>query len=94
MNTEIREQVLHLGGDITVKTVSSAAYERFEQQCRLKEVHTLDLSRRGAGRFRLPLAAAERLAPQAGAITLRHIPASVLALAELYEIDTQIARHE
>ena len=29
-----------------------------------------------------------------GAITLRHIPASVLALAELYEIDTQIARHE
>ena len=41
MNTEIREQVLHLGGDITVKTVSSAAYERFEQQCRLKEVHTL-----------------------------------------------------
>ncbi len=94
MNTEIREQVLHLGGDVTVKTVSSAAYERFEQQCRLKEVHTLDLAgvaQADSACLSLLLSA---LRLKQGAITLRHIPASVLALAELYEIDTQIAKHE
>ncbi len=94
MNTEIREQVLHLGGDITVTTVSSAANERFEQQCRLKEVHTLDfagVAQAASASLSLLLSA---LRIKQGAITLRHIPASVLALAELYEIDTQIAKHE
>ena len=94
MNTEIREQVLHLGGDITVKTVSSAAYERFEQQCRLKEVHTLDLTGVAPADSACLSLLLSALRLKQGAITLRHIPASVLALAELYEIDTQIARHE
>ena len=86
MNTEIREQVLHLGGDITVKTVSSAAYERFEQQCRLKEVHTLDLTgvaQADSACLSLLLSA---LRLKQGAITLRHIPASVLALGSSHKI--------
>ena len=44
MQTEIRNGVLHLSGDITVKTVGKAAYTQFEQQCRSSEVHTLDLA--------------------------------------------------
>ena len=59
-----------------------------------ERVHTLDLTgvaQADSACLSLLLSA---LRLKQGAITLRHIPASVQALAELYEIDTQIARHE
>lgn len=86
MNTEIRNGVLHLGGDITVKTVTGANYVQFEQQCRANEVHTLDLA--GVGRADSAcvslLLAALRLKP--AGVAFRSVPASVAALADLYEI--------
>lgn len=86
MNTEIRDGVLHLSGDITVKTLSEAAYRRFEQQCRLKDTAALDLS--GVGRADSAcvslLLTAFRLKNQT--LELRRVPESVRALADLYEI--------
>lgn len=86
MKTEVRENVLYLAGDVTVKTVTPAAYARFEKQCRLKETAVLDLS--GVGRADSAcvslLLAAMRAKPAAPA--LRGIPAPVDALAGLYEI--------
>ena len=43
MNTEIRNGVLYLSGDITVKTVNAAAYAQFEQQCRADEKRAVGL---------------------------------------------------
>ncbi|MDO5073300.1 MAG: STAS domain-containing protein [Neisseria animaloris] len=86
MNTEVKDGVLYLGGDVTVKTVASAAYAQFEQQCRLKEVHTLDLSgvnRADSSCVSLLLTA---LRLNASGVKLCAIPESVQDLTVLYEI--------
>ena len=86
MESEVRGGVLHVQGDVTVKTVASAAYARFEQQCRLKETHTVDFS--GVGRADSAcvslLLTALRAKPEA--VKVQGLPDSVAALAELYEI--------
>ncbi|WP_416191459.1 STAS domain-containing protein [Neisseria sp. CCUG12390] len=86
MNSELRDSVLHLSGDITVKTVTDAAYRQFERQCRLKETGAIDLSQvsRADSACVSLLLTALRLKNQA--VELRHIPESVRALADLYEI--------
>lgn len=90
MNSEIRGHVLHLGGDITVKTITAAAHSRFEQQCRLKDITVLDLS--GVGRADSAclslLLAALRLRPEG--LAFQNLPEAVRALAELYEINDWI----
>lgn len=87
MKSEVRDGVLHVGGSATVKTVTQAVYSRFEQQCRLKETAAVDFSgvdRADSACVSLLLAA---LRAKPGALSLRGIPASVAALAELYEIN-------
>ncbi|UOO81894.1 STAS domain-containing protein [Uruburuella testudinis] len=86
MNSESRNGVLYLSGEVTVKTVASANYARFEQQCRAHEVHTLDLSgvTQADSACVSLLLTALRLKP--AAVGFRGVPASVAALAELYEI--------
>lgn len=86
MKSEVRNGILHISGDVTVKTVTSAAYAQFEQQCRLKEIEAIDLSgvsRADSACISLLLTAL-RLKPNS--ISLRGIPDSVNALSELYEI--------
>ena len=86
MNTEIRNGVVYLSGDITVKTVNAAAYAQFEQQCRADEVNALDLagvSRADSACVSLLLTAL-RLKP--AGVAFQGVPASVAALADLYEI--------
>lgn len=86
MNSETRDGVLYLSGDITVKTVTNAAYARFEQQCRLKDLTALDfsaISRADSACVSLLLTAL-RLNP---AVHARNLPESVRALADLYEIN-------
>lgn len=86
MNSEIRDNVLYLSGEITVKTVTNAAYSQFEQQCRLNHTDTLDfsqVSRADSACVSLLLTALRLKRPN---ITLRHIPESVRALADLYDI--------
>lgn len=86
MNSELRDNVLYLSGDITVKTVTDSAYRQFEQQCRLNETNALDLSRvsRADSACVSLLLTALRLKNKA--VELRHIPELVRALADLYEI--------
>lgn len=86
MNSEIRDNVLYLGGDITVKTVTETAYRQFEQQCRLKETAVLDLSRVGRADSACVSLLLTALRLKNKAVQLRHIPESVRALADLYEI--------
>ncbi|ASK27406.1 STAS domain-containing protein [Neisseria chenwenguii] len=86
MNSEIRNGVLHIGGEVTVKTVTNAAFGQFEQQCRLKDISALDfsaVSRADSACVSLLLSA---LRLKNAAVELRHVPESVRALAELYEI--------
>lgn len=85
MKTEIRDGTLYLSGDVTVKTLTAAAFARFREQCRLKDTAAIDLS--GVGRadsacVSLLLDALR----QNGETALRGIPESVRTLSELYEI--------
>lgn len=87
MESEVREGVLYVGGNVTVKTVTQAVYSRFEQQCRLKETAAVDFSgvnRADSACVSLLLTA---LRAKSAVPALRSIPASVAALAELYEIN-------
>ncbi len=86
MQTEIRNGVLHLSGDITVKTVGKAAYTQFEQQCRSSEVHTLDLAAVGRADSACVSLLLSALRLKGGAVAFQSVPASVAALADLYEI--------
>lgn len=86
MNLELRDNVLYLSGDITVKSVTETTYRQFEQQCRLKETDALDLSNvsRADSACASLLLTALRLKNKD--VELRHIPESVRSLADLYEI--------
>lgn len=89
MNTEIRESVLLLGGDVTVTTVSAAAYRQFRQACGNPQVQELDLSgvaRADSACLSLLLAAVR----QNPGMAVSAVPPSVAALAELYEIQEWI----
>ncbi|MBH5818744.1 sulfate transporter, partial [Neisseria meningitidis] len=44
MHTELNNGTLHISGDVTVKTLTAAAFTRFRQQCRLKDTRAVDLS--------------------------------------------------
>ncbi|MCP1660512.1 STAS domain-containing protein [Neisseria perflava] len=86
MNSEPRNGVLYISGEVTVKTVTGSVYAKFEQQCRLNDITAVDfsaVSRADSACVSLLLTAL-RLKPQQ--IELRHIPESVKALAELYDI--------
>lgn len=87
MESEVRGGVLYVSGNVTVKTVTQAVYSRFEQQCRLKETAAVDFSgvNRADSACVSLLLTALRVKPAAPALC--GIPASVAALAELYEIN-------
>lgn len=86
MNSEIRDQVLYLSGDITVKTVTEAAYRQFEQQCRLKETVTLDLSGVSGADSACVSLLLTALRLKNKAVEFLRVPESVRSLADLYEI--------
>ncbi|QEY23845.1 STAS domain-containing protein [Neisseria animalis] len=86
MNSELRDGVLYIGGEVTVKTVTDTAYTHFKQQCRLQNLDTVDfasVSRADSACLSL-LLTAQRLNPN---VRFRHLPESVRALADLYEIN-------
>lgn len=86
MNTEIRDSVLHLSGDITVKTVGKSAYVQFEQQCRSDSVQALDLAAVGRADSACVSLLLTALRLKGSAVAFQGVPASVAALADLYEI--------
>ncbi|WP_107688941.1 STAS domain-containing protein [Neisseria wadsworthii] len=89
MNTEIRENVLLLSGEVTVTTVTAATFRQFRQACASPKIETLDLSgvtRADSACLSLLLSAVRREPKPA----IRSIPKSVASLAELYEIQEWI----
>ncbi|STZ77130.1 STAS domain-containing protein [Bergeriella denitrificans] len=86
MNSEVRNGILYISGDVTVKTLTAAAYARFEQQCRLKNLTALDLG--GVGRADSACVSLLLAARRAGGnLRPQHLPEAVRALADLYEIN-------
>jgi len=90
MQIEIRDGILLLGGDITVSTLNDSDLQRFERACADTAVTQIDLS--GIGRadsacLALLLIARRRQPP----VSFLQLPASVRALAELYEINDWIS---
>ena len=87
MNLDTREPTLFLSGDITVKSIDSAAYRQFEQACTPAAIQTLDLEGVGAADSACISLLLAGLRIKNGHLTLTNLPASVSALAELYEIN-------
>lgn len=87
MKLSTQNGILSISGEVTVKTVNESLYRQFEQQCRLKDVHTLDFSqvtRADSACISLLLTA---LRLQNKTMNTQQLPESVRALAELYEIN-------
>lgn len=86
MHTELNNGTLHISGDVTVKTLTAAAFTRFRQQCRLKDTRAVDLSGVGRADSACVSLLLEILRRRKDSIGLTGIPESVRALSELYEI--------
>ena len=90
MQIETRYGVLLLGGDITVRTLNDSDLRQFERVCADAAVTQLDLSgveRADSACLALLLIAQRREQP----LSFLSVPASVRALAELYEINDWIS---
>ena len=86
MHTEFNNETLRVSGDITVKTLTGEAFERFQQQCRLNGIVAVDfggVKRADSACVSLLL---EVLRGCNGSVRLTGMPESVRALSELYEI--------
>ena len=85
MHTETRGDTLHLTGDITVKTLTAAAFARFTQQCASDGIRRLDFSgvKRADSACVSLLLSAMRLKKNP---VFDGVPDSVRDLAALYEI--------
>ena len=86
MQTELRDGTLHISGDVTVKTLTAAAFTRFRQQCRLKDTRAVDMSGVGCADSACVSLLLNALRRTDKKPTIQNIPDSVRALAELYEI--------
>ena len=85
MNCEIRDGILHLDGEITVKTVHGNAYRQFVQLSGgdIKAVDLSAVSRADSACLSLLLSVLRRNGSRP---KLRHMPPAVTDLAELYEV--------
>lgn len=86
MQTELHDGTLYVGGDVTVKTLTAAAFTRFREQCRLKETAAVDFSRVKRADSACVSLLLDALRRRDGKPELRGIPESVQTLSELYEI--------
>lgn len=86
MNTEIRNGILYIIGDVTVKTVNSTNFSLFSQQCRLKEISKLDLSHIGSSDSVCISLLLTAIRSKSEKWMFFNIPESVQALADLYDI--------
>ena len=91
MHTETRNGVLYVAGDITVKTLSQAAFARFREQCRLKEVLSLDFSEVGRADSACVSLLLEAIRLKQTAAAFTGLPQSVAALCSLYELQDTVA---
>ena len=85
MNCEIRDGILHLDGEITIKTVHGSAYRQFVQLSGgdIKAVDLSAVSRADSACLSLLFSVLRRNGSRP---ELRHMPPAVADLAELYEV--------
>ena len=87
MQSEIRDNIVYVAGEVSVQTVNQAALAQFTQQCRQPEIHAVDLSQI----TRADSACLSLLRQKAqGSLKIHNLPASVRDLAQLYEIEEWI----
>ena len=84
MQSEIRDNIVYVAGEVSVQTVNQAALAQFAQQCRQPEIHAIDLSQITRADSACLCLLLEILRGSGG--QLRGIPAAVRDLADLYEV--------
>ena len=91
MQSEIRDNIVYVAGEVSVQTVNQAALAQFTQQCRQPEIHAIDFSqitRADSACLSLLLTALRQR--EQGSLKIHNLPPSVRDLAQLYEIEEWI----
>ncbi|MDO4998474.1 MAG: STAS domain-containing protein [Neisseria sp.] len=85
MNCKLEHDTLYLSGELTIKTLNQTAFQAFQQACQnsIQAIDFSEVTRADSACVSLLLSALRQCKTRP---TLRHTPDSVLALAELYEI--------
>ena len=91
MQSEIRDNIVYVQGEVSVQTVSKTTLAQFAQQCGQPEIHAIDCSqitRADSACLSLLLTALRQR--EQGSLKIHNLPPSVRDLAQLYEIEEWI----
>ena len=91
MQSEIRENIVYVAGEVSVQTVDKTTLAQFVQQCGQPEIHAIDCSqitRADSACLSLLLTALRQR--EQGSLKIHNLPPSVRDLAQLYEIEEWI----
>ena len=88
MQSEIRDNIVYVAGEVSVQTVDKTTLAQFAQQCGQPEIHAIDCSqitRVDSACLSLLLTALRQR--EQGSLKIHNLPPSVRDLAQLYEIE-------
>ena len=91
MQSEIRDNIVYVAGEVSVQTVDKTTLAQFAQQCGQPEIHAIDCSqitRADSACLSLLLTALRQR--EQGSLKIHNLPPSVRDLAQLYEIEEWI----
>lgn len=91
MQSEIRDNIVYVAGEVSVQTVDKTTLAQFVQQCGQPEIHAIDCSqitRVDSACLSLLLTALRQR--EQGSLKIHNLPPSVRDLAQLYEIEEWI----
>ena len=91
MQSEIRDNIVYVQGEVSVQTVDKTTLAQFAQQCGQPEIHAIDCSqitRADSACLSLLLTALRQR--EQGSLKIHNLPPSVRDLAQLYEIEEWI----
>ncbi len=91
MQSEIRDNIVYVAGEVSVQTVDKTTLAQFVQQCGQPEIHAIDCSqitRADSACLSLLLTALRQR--EQGSLKIHNLPPSVRDLAQLYEIEEWI----
>ena len=91
MQSEIRDNIVYVAGEVSVQTVDKTTLAQFARQCGQPEIHAIDCSqitRADSACLSLLLTALRQR--EQGSLKIHNLPPSVRDLAQLYEIEEWI----
>lgn len=91
MQSEIRDNIVYVQGEVGVQTVDKTTLAQFARQCGQPEIHAIDCSqitRADSACLSLLLTALRQR--EQGSLKIHNLPPSVRDLAQLYEIEEWI----